>query len=115
GVQALVGIREVHPRSGVGGALRQPHLPGQEELAATKDAGPAAARALRQPLGEVDVVTAPAGVHRPDLAVPEPETRCPGDEEQGRVVAGPAAPRLPHDRALVERPALRAPLTAPAT
>ena len=92
--------------------MTQPHLPGPQQLATADHAG-GLAGPLREPLGEVHLVTAPRDVHPPDLSVPETEAGRTGHEQQGGVVPGAASPSLPQPSAVVEGLALRRTLPAP--
>ena len=109
-VQAGVGPAGDQPRRGVGLPRAKYHLTWREQLAAAEQT-----LAGWQPLRPGGVVATPRDVRAPHLAVAEPETRRACHHQQGRVVAGAAVPRVAYPGALVQQPALRRPLPAPAS
>ena len=112
-VEPLGRVHEDDRRRGVGLARREAHLARRERLAAAEHRG-VRAGALGQPLDEVLVVAAPRDVRGPHLARAEAEPGRADDHEQGRVVAGAAAPPGAQPGAVGERAALRRALAAPA-
>ena len=90
------------PRAPVALPRPEAHLAGQQQLAAAQQ--PPAGGGV---LGGQHLVAAPGQVHAPHPARPEAEARAPGTQHRRRVVAGPAAPCLPHPLALVEGTPLR--------
>ena len=71
--------------------------------------------AVRLGLGPVDLIPAPAQVHRPHAAVTIGESGGSGDGQKGTVRGGTPPPVFPGPGTHRERVALRRPLTTPAT
>ena len=101
--------RAVDPRARVALALRQPDLPGEQELTAADDAV-----TVEQPLGVVDVISAVGGVDGVDVSGGEPETRRSDVEHVGAVGAGATLAVLSQVGADLELLALRHALAPPA-
>ena len=108
-VHPIGGVDRINPRGRHRLAGAEADLAGGQDLPRPQQGGPGI-----EPLHQVALVPGPAEMDAPNLPGARPEPLAAGEQHQGRVRAGTAAPLLAQPDALVEIMALQLRLVAPA-